>query len=160
MKQSKKEVLVQKLQEETKKKKVIDAPHGAIEIIQEISALPDEERETILEAFSIKEHHHSGPLPDAESIQIYNEVIPNGGERLMQTVEKQSQHRIELEKVGLKRSFNQSSTGQYMGFVISIVFGLIAYDLAKDGAQLVPAILGGLDLVALVTVFITGNKNK
>jgi len=55
---------------------------------------------------------YSGPLPDGESIKIYDEVIPNGGDRLMSTVEKQLDHRIEIEKIGVKRSFNQSSTGQ------------------------------------------------
>ena len=55
----------------------------------------------------------------------------------MSTVEKQLDHRIEIEKTGVKRSFNQSSTGQWMGFVIAIVFGFISWDLAKSGFTVV-----------------------
>ncbi len=78
----------------------------------------------------------------------------------MSTVEKQLYHRIEIENTGIKRSFNQSSTGQWMGFVIAIVFGLIAWDLAKSGFTVAASILGTVDLVALVAIFITGKLSK
>ncbi len=78
----------------------------------------------------------------------------------MKTVEKQQDHRIEIEKIGIRRSFNQSSTGQWMGFFISIVFGIIAWDLSKRGFQITATILGTVDLVALVTVFITKGLKK
>ena len=99
-------------------------------------------------------------LPDGESIRIYDEVIPNGGDRLMSTVEKQLDHRIDIEKQALKGLFNQSSTGQWMGFAIAIIFGFIAWDLAKAGFTVAASILGTVDLVALVTVFITGKLTK
>jgi uncharacterized membrane protein len=99
-------------------------------------------------------------LPDGETIRIYSEVIPNGGDRLMANVEKQTDHRIGIEVIGVKRSFNQSSTGQWMGLFIALLFGLIAWDLAKSGQPWVAGVLGTVDLVALVTVFITGRSSK
>lgn len=101
-----------------------------IEVARVIKDLPLEEQQTLIKALAVKQHY-SGPLPDGESIKIYNDVIPNGGDRLMNTVEKQLQHRIKIEQIGIKRTFNQSSTGQWMGFVIAITFGVIAWDLAK-----------------------------
>ena len=95
-----------------------------IEVAQVIKDLPKEKQQTLIRALSVK-RHYSGPLPDGESIKIYDEVIPNGGDRLMSTVEKQLDHRIEMEKTGVNRTFNQSSTGQWMGFAIAIVFGFI-----------------------------------
>ena len=47
-----------------------------------------------------------------------------------------------------------------MGFVIAIVFGFISWDLAKSGFTVVASILGTVDLVALVAVFITGKLSK
>jgi hypothetical protein len=47
-----------------------------------------------------------------------------------------------------------------MAFVIAIVFGLIAWDLAKSGHDTAAAIIGGIDLVGLVAVFITGRVVK
>jgi len=75
----------------------------------------------------------------------------------MSTIEKQLDHRIEIEKIGVKRSFNQSSTGQWMGFAIAIVFGFIAWDLAKAVFTVAASILGTVDLVA---IFITGKLSK
>lgn len=131
----------------------------SMEVAEVINELPKEKRQTLIRALSVKKQY-SGPLPDGESIKVYDAVIPNGGDRLMSTVEKQLNHRIEIEKIGVKRSFNQSSTGQWMGFVIAIVFGIIAWDLAKAGFTVVASILGTLDLVALVAIFITGKLSK
>lgn len=131
----------------------------SMEVAEVINELPKEKRQTLIRALSVKKQY-SGPLPDGESIKVYDAVIPNGGDRLMSTVEKQLNHRIEIEKIGVKRSFNQSSTGQWMGFVIAIVFGFIAWDLAKAGFTVVASILGTLDLVALVAIFITGKLSK
>jgi uncharacterized membrane protein len=41
---------------------------------------------------------HSGPLPDSHTLEEYNRIIPNGAERIMTVFEKQSDHRMELEK--------------------------------------------------------------
>lgn len=128
------------------------------EVAEVIKDLPEDKRRTVIHALTA--HHHSGPLPDGETIKIYSEVIPNGGDRLMKTVEKQLEHRVEIEKKGLNRTFNQSSTGQWMGFGIALVFGVIAWDLAKSGHDVVAGVLGAIDLVALVTVFITGRGGK
>ncbi|MEQ1733109.1 MAG: DUF2335 domain-containing protein [Bacteroidia bacterium] len=129
------------------------------ELITVIKDLSPEKRKVIAQVFAIKQHH-SGPLPDSDTIKIYSEVIPNGGDRLMTTVEKQLEHRIFIENKGVQRTFNQSSTGQWMAFIIALVFGLIAWDLAKNGHDRSAQILGGADLVALVVVFITGHYSK
>ncbi|MEO2070789.1 MAG: DUF2335 domain-containing protein [Zunongwangia sp.] len=129
------------------------------DVAEIINKLPKEDRKVITRVLSVKQTY-SGPLPDGENIRIYNEVIPNGGDRLMSTVEKQLDHRIDMENKGLSRSFNQSSTGQWMGFAIAIVFGIIAWDLAKSGFTVAASILGTVDLVALVAVFITGRSSK
>lgn len=134
-----------------------DVPVELAEIIQD---LPKEKRIRIIKSLAIEKRQHSGPLPDAETIKIYNAVIPNGGDRLMKNVEIQLAHRTELEKKGLNRSFNQSSTGQWMGFLIAIFFGLIAWDLAKSGMTVTASIIGTVDLVALVTVFVVGNSKS
>lgn len=100
-------------------------------------------------------HHHSGPLPDIPTLNGYNELIPNGAERVMKMAENQAEHRMHLEKMGLRRSFNQGSTGQWMGFSIAILFFLTSVYLIFSGFTVSGTILGTVDLVALVTVFVT-----
>jgi len=146
------------------KNKVTTTNNNVVNLSPEIATvlkdLPQAKKNVILSALITKQHN--GPLPDSETIRVYNEVIPNGGDRLMNAVEAQNAHRIEIEKIGVKRSFNQSATGQYMGFAIALFFGYISYDLIKSGHELSGQILGGIDLIALVTIFVTGTikKNK
>ncbi len=131
------------------------------ELAKVIQDLPKEKQKLIIQAaISVTNHHRSGPLPPSDEIKVYSEVIPNGGERLMATVEKQLDHRIAIENKGVKRSFNQSSTGQWMAFAIALAFGYIAWDLAKTGHDTVASVLGGFDIVGLVAVFITGKLSK
>ncbi|MBK5214966.1 MAG: DUF2335 domain-containing protein [Flavobacteriaceae bacterium] len=129
------------------------------EIAEVIKELPEEQRKTVVRALIFR-RNHSGPLPDGETIKIYSEVIPNGGDRLMTTVEKQLEHRIEIEKEGLQKTYKQSGRGQIFGFIIAIIFGVIAWDLGRRGEVVIASILGAVDLVALVTVFITGQARK
>ena len=56
----------------------------------------------ILAALS-KMESHSGPLPDPKTLAYYNEIIPNGGDRIMTLLEKQTSHRMELEKKGTRK---------------------------------------------------------
>lgn len=136
---------------ETKEPQVVD--------IIKHSKLPKDKKEILIREFEIRKEY-SGPLPDPESIVIYNREIPNGGDRLMSTVENQQLHRHKLETEGVRRSFNQNAVGQVFGFIIAIVFGFIAWDLAKSGATVVASILGSIDLVALVAVFVLKIKNS
>ena len=52
------------------------------ELAEVISSLPEPKKKIILQAFVQQSVHH-GPLPDANTISVYNSVIPNGGDRLM-----------------------------------------------------------------------------
>jgi uncharacterized membrane protein len=124
-----------------------------------IKDLPKAKKDVILRALTISQHH-SGPLPSAETIKVYAEVIPNGGDRLMATVEQQLNHRIKLENKSVDRSYNQSSTGQWMAFILALAFGLVAWHLAISGKENAAMVIGAFDIVALVAVFITGRVTK
>jgi len=52
-----------------------------------------------------------------------------------------------------------SLLGVTAGFLIAIFFLLASWDLIKNGHEVAGTILGTIDLVALVAVFVTG-KNK
>jgi hypothetical protein len=58
------------------------------------------------------------------------------------------------------RTFNQSSTGQWMAFGLAIFFGIVAWDLARNGHEAIAGIIAGIDLTGLVAVFITGRILK
>lgn len=130
-------------------------------------SLPEEERSILFQRLVVS-RQHSGPLPDGDTIQVYAQVIPNGGERLMRQVELESEHRkkmelehvglekesLEIDKKGVNRTLNQRSTGQWMGFALALVFGFMAFYLITHGFETSGIILGSVDLVSLVGVFV------
>ena len=125
-----------------------------------IKDLPEPKRRALIKYFSFSISQHSGPLPDGETLKVYNEQIPNGGDRLMATVERQLEHRITIETTGVRRSFNQSNTGQWMAFGIAVIFGLIAWDLGKNNHDALAGTVAGGDILGLVAVFILGKSKQ
>jgi len=98
----------------------------------------------------------SGPLPPPELLAKYNEVIPNGAERIMQMAEKQQSHRHDLESTVIRGNVKSETRGQWMGLTIAvIVLGLGAY-LAATGKQIAGSIFVGVDLASLAGVFVYG----
>jgi uncharacterized membrane protein len=46
---------------------------------------------------------HSGYLPDPLSLSAYDELIPNGADRIMKMAEKQQEHRMKIESTAIGR---------------------------------------------------------
>jgi len=98
-----------------------------------------------------------GPLPPPGALREFNEVIPNGAERVMVLCEKQSAHRQELEKIVVESRTANMKRGQVFALIIAI-FGLcVAAFCAYLDQPLVACIVAGTDLVALVSAFIYGS---
>jgi uncharacterized membrane protein len=116
---------------------------------------------TTIASFTIhQERTHSGPLPDSETMTAYNQIIPNGADRIMIMAENQSAHRISIESSLVKSQSQQSSRGQIFGFIIGLV-GLISGSLLIYlGHTAGGSIIGGGTVVSLVTVFVLGKKSQ
>ena len=102
---------------------------------------------------------HIGPIPSPEALKQYDDILPGTAERLVAMAERQSNHRIELERHVIERQLSDSRLGQYLGGLISVLFLGASYSLGMNGHDALAGILGGTTLVALVTVFVVG-KNK
>jgi uncharacterized membrane protein len=102
----------------------------------------------------------SGPLPPPNLLKQYNEVVPNGAERLMKMAETQQAHRQELEKTVVHGNVEAESRGQWMGLFISIAVIAAGTYLAAIGRQVTGGILVGVDVVALASVFVIGKHKQ
>lgn len=120
-----------------------------------LEKLPAEDQIAIRVALSVKSSWR-GPTPPPEILAGYNEAIPNGAERILKMSEKQSEHRMEIEKTVINRELNQSGRGQNYAFIIVIIVLLASVWLIYIGKEISGTILGSVDLVALATVFIIG----
>ena len=77
----------------------------------------------------------------------FNEVIPNGADRIVTMAESQQRHRQELEAAVVKGNVRAQTQGQWFAFLLGVLtiaggIGLIAFD--KDTAG----------LTAIITAFV------
>jgi uncharacterized membrane protein len=99
-------------------------------------------------------------LPSPEALEKYNSVVPGLAERIVSHAEKQSLHRISMEKKILISNIWKSFLGLVFGFLIgSIGVGGGLY-LTFVGFNVVGIVFSSATLVSLVMSFIYGSQNK
>jgi len=103
---------------------------------------------------------HIGPLPHPDLLAKYNEIIPDGANRIMTMAEKQQDHRSALENLAVRAQLQQSAKGQIFGFIISIIGLAISVSCILTGHELGGSILGGGGLLGLVSVFVYGKQRQ
>ena len=97
-----------------------------------------------------------GTLPPPQLLAKYDEIMPGLADRLTKMAELQLVHRTELEKNAIPEDQRQSKRGQLFAFILALTFLVAAFILIVEGKETPGTIIGSVDLVALVTVFITG----
>jgi|LAHU01.1.fsa_nt_gb uncharacterized membrane protein len=66
-------------------------------------------------------HFFNGPIPPAEELEKYSDIIPDGANRIMLMAEQQAQHRIELENKVINNDISNSRLGMIFGFILQLV---------------------------------------
>jgi uncharacterized membrane protein len=118
-------------------------------------------KQQIIRTFALtKSQTHVGPLPDPETFKQYCELIPNGGERIMAMAEKQSDHRMKIEKKVIHGQMNQSNIGQFLAFFIGIAALIASVYCITKGHDWPGSIIGIGGITGLVTAFIQGRRNQ
>lgn len=102
-----------------------------------------------------REEFH-GPLPPPSVLKGYDDVLPGAANRILELVEKQSNHRIGLEYATIHSDIRRANLGLICGFVVALSFLAASLFLITKGFELGGTILGTVDLVALVSAFIYG----
>ncbi len=122
--------------------------------------IPKGQREEILRAvFSITKIH-SGPLPPLELIEGYENLHPGSAKLIFEIFEKQSLHRIKLEDTVVTAQQRQSGRGQNYALIVALSFLGVAGLCILMGHDVSGGVLGSVDVLGIVTVFITGNAKK
>lgn len=103
---------------------------------------------------------HSGPLPSPETLEEYSRLINNGAERIMVMAEKQSAHRMALERKFMNSNIWQGFIGQIFGLIVGLsAIGAAVYCATIDQPVL-GSILGATGITGLVTAFIKGRNSQ
>ena len=102
----------------------------------------------------------SGPIPPPDLLDKYNQMIPDGANRILKMAENQSRHRQYIEKWAVIGGTILS----YLGVLCAagIAFGALFFGskLIENGHVISGSILGGGGLTGLVAAFIYGTRSR
>ena len=118
-----------------------------------ISAL-ESELEMVVQETTMR--MYNGPTPPPEVLQEIDAIVSGSAREIIDMALGQGNHRREIEKHIVQSQLKESGRGQILGFVIALAFGTFAFILAYTGHEIAGSILGTVDLVALVSIFVLG----
>ena len=101
-----------------------------------------------------------GPIPPPDMLQRFDEVVPGAAERILETAEKQADHRMRMEETVIEGDSTRSYLGLIAGFILSA--GTIAGGifLIMNGHDWAGGLLVGVNLVGLAGVFVYGTNSR
>ncbi len=103
---------------------------------------------------------YSGPIPPPEAIARYNEIIPDGANRIMTMAEKQQSHRIAIEEKAIRSNIIESRLGQIFGFIIALICLSLGTYLTLNNHPKVGGVLLSATIVSLTTLFVVGKRQQ
>ena len=101
-----------------------------------------------------------GPLPPPEILARYNDAVPDGAERIIVLAEKQAAHRMALESRVVDADIKRSNWGLGAGLLVALAGIVAAFLMVDRGNAVAGAVVGSLDLVGLVAVFVYGTVSR
>lgn len=135
----------------------------------ELLNLPQEQRQKVIElvgkmgAQSVtvaraEMQMHSGPLPSASELARYNDLIPNGAERIMVMAEKQLDHRVQIETTVINSEQKQATRGQIFGFLLVGALIVAGTVLGLHGQSIPAAAVFTTTILSVAGAFVLGRK--
>ena len=125
-----------------------------------INRSPHRSNSTRVEITKSEASIYSSPIPPPQLLAHYNEIIPDGANRIMKMAEEQSEHRQSMERFYLKHDTIRAYLGQASALLIGLTGLGIGGFLINSGHDVAGGLLAGSTLVSLVTAFLTGSKSK
>lgn len=104
----------------------------------------------------------AGPLPPPGLLAKYNEVVPNGAERIFAMAERQSAHRESMEAQVVTGNLARQREGAWFAFILALLViggGIFLLYNGRNVAGLV-AILSPLAVLAGVFVYAKRDQRK
>jgi uncharacterized membrane protein len=102
----------------------------------------------------------TGPLPHPDILQQYDKVVPGAAERLLAIIERHAQHHDGMERIVVEGASRRAWYGLVLGFVLALLCLIISAALIWTGHQWPGALLGSMDLIALVVTFVRLDRSE
>lgn len=108
-----------------------------------------------------------GPIPAPDDLARYKDVDPAlpdrilaMAERTLELTEKQTDHRIEMERRSILGMNWRANTGLWLAFIIALIVLVGCGWLIDRGHDVAGTTIATLDLVGLVGVFVYGRHDQ
>ncbi|MEI7789113.1 MAG: DUF2335 domain-containing protein [Chlorobiaceae bacterium] len=101
-----------------------------------------------------------GPLPHPSVLRKYEQILPGSAERILIMAEKEQDKRHERVSKDSDGLIDISNRGQTFALTVCLTALTISGVLGITGHDAIGSIIGGLDLVALAVVFISGRQGS
>ena len=102
----------------------------------------------------------SGPLPQAQELQKYNEIVPGAANRIIIMAEEQASHRRLLESRVIKSDTRNSTLGLIFGLIIGLAGVISGTVIIIYGYAIYGVVVGGGTIASLVATFVYGSKQR
>jgi uncharacterized membrane protein len=102
----------------------------------------------------------SGPLPQPEALERYNQIVPTAAERIIRMAETQHDHRLAIEQEVVDSNVNSQKLGTILGFIVAmtaIIGGIFLAYIGRETSGLTSIITA---LVGLTGVFVYGKREQ
>lgn len=125
----------------------------------DLPAAADDEREPLRAGqVSVERYaaaYRIGPLPTPEDLAAYGDISPELVLRIVDAADAERAHRHRMDAGRARRS----AMGLVAGFAIAVLFLAASVWLIRDGHSVEGAVLGSIDMVALVALFVIGRRD-
>lgn len=105
-----------------------------------------------------KKEMYIGPIPHPLILKQYNEICNGSAKTIIEQFQKQSDHRMELEKQVIMGNQRRAYLGTICGLIISVLGLSLSGFLIYNDKTIGGTALAGTTLVSLVYVFVKGKK--
>ena len=102
----------------------------------------------------------SGPLPHPELLKRYDEIIPNGAERIMAMTEKEQDRRLSRQEMSLKSSIRSRDRGQFMAFILALIILGIFVLMVFTGNSTSAYVIIGTGCLSVIGLFLDVLKKR
>jgi uncharacterized membrane protein len=96
----------------------------------------------------------TGPIPPPQVLAGYEAVLPGLANRIVTMAERQSQHRQSLEQQVVSANIRHAEIGLWLGAAVAALLAAAAVLVTLAGYPETGAVIGAVDIVGVVTVFV------
>jgi uncharacterized membrane protein len=99
-------------------------------------------------------------FPPPSVMKAYNDAFDNGAYRVFIEIQKILDHKIAMDREVVAKKLRQRRSGQIYGFTIALCFLVASFILILLGLGIYGTILGSVNIIALVTIFVLDKDFK